>query len=910
MFQSAVIHADFEFTNHNAVINAVCYNHHQDCFVSADDTCLRLWSPTAGENEEANGGGASAGGGERRQIHLPTRTTNFIQALEYIESRQLYVAAALNGTLKVYDLNMAELASVFTGRGTILSMVFDAARNRLFTGGVDGCAAWLVRGKPLGGSATDHGMNPHYELSPLPNFFHHHPAAGSGSHDDQHGLDADATGGSSSSSDMPACGAAKHSGARPRATAKTLETHQRPWVQNVQLNSDKTKLYAQSKHCVDVFSTTDGRFIETYADLFPKEHGAIMAFVVHEKTQYVVCGCINGWIFVVSLHPSSVLHVFKDHTLSITSLAVHASSNLIFSSSLDGTVRLWDLEARRQAHRLDIGQPVQGIQLLVPNANPCRFLCRVRSRIQLFRIQSTIKEYLPVLSPVCVLQRVLYPTHRGDVNRKIRSAIEVRKRYEDDDEEDLSSEDSDESDSDEASESQQTQVIVAAGMDKTIRLFAGRTANEAPSFTWTPEDSSLDLIGFVLNPCGKHLFLLLESQRIIIVDVENNQAHDKNKVGTPGINRVVDMSVPPPAFGGSSATQRQLSGQTSSTRDTLNSAGSRKKSQGIGSTSTTTAGSNTSSSGSWGGVRGSIRCICVCYYPPIFRSAVPSAEATASVTPTAQSKWFSRTFVTRRQPSSIALELKKAEEELTQESNINYQQHPHRRNALIQSEYEWIVCGSEFGHLLFWHTGLANNGKEAISIDAHDAAIISMAASTSSPLLVTLDDAKRANFWHLQPVFTLRHMLDLSEKPSCFVLSPVSELLLSGYDDGNILLMDVSDPSALETYSSDENHFAMVSAADFLDEKGIVLTASVDAMIKIWDQQKTLLRQIHIAMAFTSLCFMNASGDLMAGLSNGIFIVTKDDVLPEKVPKHPRKRKNNEGTLHGARKKIKYSRVH
>lgn len=880
MFQSAVIHAEFEFANHNAIVTTVCYNRHQDCFVSTDDTCMRLWS---------------AAKGELRRVELPARTSNFVQALEYVDSRQLYVATALDGTLKMYDAALNELASVFTGRGTILSLSFDATHNRLLSGGVDGCAAWLVRGKAM----AENGINPHYELSLIPGFFTH-AADASEAQGEPTEQAVSLTTGSPSIAKSPSrrkssntkAGTRGNATGRKKGGASVVFPHQRAWVQSVHLNADRTKLYAQSRQCVDVFSAADGRFIETYSELFPNEYGAIMAFVVHEKTHYLVCGCLNGWIFVVSLHPISVVHVFKDHTMSITGLVVHTSSNLVLSSSLDGTVRLWDLEARRQAHRLDIGQPVHEIQLLVAHANPCRFYCRVRSAILLFRIQSTIKEHLPALSPICVLQRVLYPTHDavsqpgtraigaigGSSLARSRNLLEEAGQSGPNADQGSSSEDDldEDCDDDDVEEDEnRKQVIVAAGMDKTIRLFTGRAANEAPSFTWIPEESALDMVGFALNPVGKHLFLLLESQKIVIVDVS---VHEKEE---SSILRIIDMGTQPMmGFGSSSKSGGGVAKTPSSSRDF----GGSRRSQNSTDTSTTAIAN------SWIPPRGGIKCICVCYYPPIFRSAAPSASATAHVTPAAQSKWFSRTFVNRRQPSSVAQELKKVEEELASANKIPSAA-DHRRNALIQSEYEWIVCGSEFGHLLFWHTGLTNNGKEAISLDAHDAAIIAVTTSTSSPLLVSLDETKRVSLWYFQPVFMLRHMLDLGERPSCFALSPMSEILLTGYDDGNVVFMDVSDPSAVVTHANDENHLAMVSAADFLDEKALVLTASVDAMIKIWDQEKNLLRQLNIAMAFTSLCFMNAGGDVMAGLSNGIFIVTRDDVLPEKPPKLKRGKK-------------------
>jgi len=98
--------------------------------------------------------------------------------------------------------------------------------------------------------------------------------------------------------------------------------------------------------------------------------------------------------------------------------------------------------------------------------------------------------------------------------------------------------------------------------------------------------------------------------------------------------------------------------------------------------------------------------------------------------------------------------------------------------------------------------------------------------------------------------------------------------------------------SIVEAFTgADDHHSTTVSAGDFLDEKHLVLTASVDAIVKVWDQQRVLLRQVTLATAVTSLCFLNADGDLLAGLSKGTFLISRRDVLPDKVPKPaPRRR--------------------
>jgi len=212
------------------------------------------------------------------------------------------------------------------------------------------------------------------------------------------------------------------------------------------------------------------------------------------------------------------------------------------------------------------------------------------------------------------------------------------------------------------------------------------------------------------------------------------------------------------------------------------------------------------------------------------------------MTPATQAKWLSRTLTLKRQASALAQEMRKLDASPSHTSSHESPERERRRSRpqrLVKSEWEWIVCGSEFGHLLFWHTGLSDSDADAISIDAHDAAVVSIAASQSSALLASLDAGHRVHLWHLQPVLALHHLLDLRDKPSCFALSPRSDLLLAGFDNGRVTLTDASDLAHVETFPfpfrgdlsvdmDDQQHSAMVSAGDFLDEKQIMLTVSVE----------------------------------------------------------------------------------
>ncbi|KAK1932271.1 hypothetical protein P3T76_012265 [Phytophthora citrophthora] len=834
MFQSAVIRDEYEYTGHNSTLGAVCYNRHQDTFTSVDETCMRLWRST---------------GGLLRVVNLPARTSRFIQAITYIDARQIFVASALDGALRLYDPNLNELAALFTSRSTVLCLVFDDLHNRLLTGGVDGCTAWQIKPRPSG--MPEGALNVHYEFTPLLKFFHSTTVTNSN---------------------------------RNKAKPPKTSPERAGWVESLQLGQS-TRLYAQTRRWIDVFNTVDGAHLERWDDLFLGEHGTLTAFVVLERAKYLICGTSSGVIVVLSLHPISIVHVFKDHTQPVTSLVEHAPSRLVMSSSLDGSVRLWDLEARRQAHRLNVGSAVHALQLLPPASTGSRtievelagrFCCRLRNTVKIYDIQSILKEHQPCHVPVSILQRVVFPLKglltRRPLARHLASGEHVQGEITEGNEDESSDSDEDKSDDEEADNSpaKTHQLVLVVCMDKTLRVFAGRMHNEAPSFTWIPDEQALDLVAFALHPVSQHLFLLLSSQKLIIVNAAPQQRkrspndgeidgeidpEEGTRATTSSIERVIDLNSPTAAHKAISSELDELNEDNSASTESLC----------IGALSNNAVGGSRDN----GSPLSTLRCICVCSFPPVFSTAWQSSRTSQTGT--------GRSAKQRRQsqytPPPIVIP-------------------PQRRNALVHSEWEWVACGSDSGQLIFWHTGLRGGREAALTLDSHDAPIADISASASSPLLVSLDILGRVHLWSLQPQFALRHVLELGQSPSVFALSPLSEIILSGYDDGRVVLHAVGYQAAsVEAFMGADDHSTTVSAGDFLDEKSLVLTASVDAIVKIWDQQRVLLRQVTLATAVTSLCFLNADGDLLAGLSKGTFLISRRDVLPDKLPKPaPRRR--------------------
>ena len=100
------------------------HNNDLDRFVSLDDKSVRIWqAPTLKKRAK-----------DINQINFPKNQTNFVQTIIYIPKLKVYVASALDMTLKIYDGKYTELTSVRTGQRAILCLAYNNARDELVTG--------------------------------------------------------------------------------------------------------------------------------------------------------------------------------------------------------------------------------------------------------------------------------------------------------------------------------------------------------------------------------------------------------------------------------------------------------------------------------------------------------------------------------------------------------------------------------------------------------------------------------------------------------------------------------------------------------------------------------------------------------------------------------------------------------
>ena len=77
-------------------------------------------------------------------------------------------------------------------------------------------------------------------------------------------------------------------------------------------------------------------------------------------------------------------------------------------------------------------------------------------------------------------------------------------------------------------------------------------------------------------------------------------------------------------------------------------------------------------------------------------------------------------------------------------------------------------------------------------------------------------------------------------------------------------------------------------------EKQLLVSSDEDGLIKVWNFQKKLLREIKFTEAITAVCFLNNSADLMAGHGGKLSRILADDYLPKEYRVNVKPHKNFE----------------
>ena len=77
----------------------------------------------------------------------------------------------------------------------------------------------------------------------------------------------------------------------------------------------------------------------------------------------------------------------------------------------------------------------------------------------------------------------------------------------------------------------------------------------------------------------------------------------------------------------------------------------------------------------------------------------------------------------------------------------------------------------------------------------------------------------------------------------------------------------------LLTYQTLLNYKVVVIFEGSVSHVEFMLHFSGDGLIKIWQENKVLLTEIHLEESLCSACFLNNTGDLLVGFKNHLFLI-------------------------------------
>lgn len=138
-------------------------------------------------------------------------------------------------------------------------------------------------------------------------------------------------------------------------------------------------------------------------------------------------------------------------------------------------------------------------------------------------------------------------------------------------------------------------------------------------------------------------------------------------------------------------------------------------------------------------------------------------------------------------------------------------------------------------------------------------------------------------------LFSLRSTISLSVGSPCHIrMIPYHQrqTKLAVVSNQQFLFVYTLDGEGLvfgapKTHEHDDDHGKEITSIVGLSSLSIFATSSLDGTVKIWDgEENTLIREIQFQEPVNSVCFNNARGDLIVGLSNQVGLVRMQDYLP------------------------------
>ncbi|XP_029635045.2 uncharacterized protein LOC115210582 [Octopus sinensis] len=223
----------------------------------------------------------------KRVLLYPKYQHRVITKLQYVKKYNCYFILDKEFTVKVLNKDFEEVYIMNSGTIGASFMVFNSVTDELFTGGIGGTKVWQYQRV---------SSQMFKEIKPLSDY--------------------------------------------ELKLKKTLPNVGGSWVQKIEVNTTTHHLYCCSEMDVHVYNM----------------RGNLLYRIERAHTEAITGCCFSSQakVIVTASHDTTVkvwssigglLHVFHEHTRSVSNLQLHPENSLMFiTSSQDGTIRIWSLE--------------------------------------------------------------------------------------------------------------------------------------------------------------------------------------------------------------------------------------------------------------------------------------------------------------------------------------------------------------------------------------------------------------------------------------------------------------------------------------------------------------------------------------------------------------------------------------
>ncbi|KAL5005609.1 hypothetical protein ScPMuIL_016767 [Solemya velum] len=191
------------------------------------------------------------------------------------------------------------------------------------------------------------------------------------------------------------------------------------WVRDIKINFANKQLLALCDRSIYLVSYQTGKRAH---HLKRDRNSTFKCCCFYKQREYFVTGGGDGLVIVWNAVMFTQVHTFYGHRSAISALQVHEEDPFLFSSSLDGSVRIWRMDNFQKFLRVDLGEPVFKMKLL----SNMEFFCQTEKEIKIYDLNQFFSLFAAVESTIWRLQLC---RGQGKINRVLASTEDGSLRF-------------------------------------------------------------------------------------------------------------------------------------------------------------------------------------------------------------------------------------------------------------------------------------------------------------------------------------------------------------------------------------------------------------------------------------------------------------------------------------------------